>query len=114
MKRSSWSASKPRRHCWASRWAMAWSTLFAQSWRSAVAPRNAPLPFCHLVPKQRSASSPSIPSSHHPLTIKVRTFWRTANRKMFSHSSVARKISVRDIRDLKIAVDRKQPRLTFV
>jgi hypothetical protein len=53
-------------------------------------------------------------SSSPDQIIKVRTFWRTANRKMFSHSSVTRKISVRDIRDLKIAVDRKQPRLTFV
>jgi hypothetical protein len=43
--------------------------------------------------------------------IKVRTYWRTTTRKMFSRSSVASTISVRDIKDIKIAVDRKQPRL---
>jgi hypothetical protein len=46
--------------------------------------------------------------------IKVRMYWRTAKRKMFSRSSVVSKISVRDIRDLKTAVDRKQPRISFV
>jgi hypothetical protein len=47
-------------------------------------------------------------------TIKVRMYWRTAKRKMFSRSSVVGKISVRDIRDLKTAVDRKQPHIRFV
>jgi hypothetical protein len=46
--------------------------------------------------------------------IKVRMYWRTAKRQMFSRSSVASKITVRDIRDLKTAVDRKQPRFFSV
>jgi hypothetical protein len=50
-------------------------------------------------------------TSQDDQSIKVRMYWRTATRKMFSRSSVASTISVRDIRDLKIAVDRKQPRL---
>jgi hypothetical protein len=44
-------------------------------------------------------------------SIRVRTYWRTAERKLFSRSSVVSKISVRDIKDLKIAVDRKEPRI---
>ncbi len=47
-------------------------------------------------------------------TIKVRMYWRTASRQMFSRSSVVSKICVRDIKDLKTEVDRKQPRITFV
>jgi hypothetical protein len=47
-------------------------------------------------------------------TIKVRMYWRTATRQMFSRSSVGSKISVRDIKDLMTVVDRKQPRITFV
>jgi uncharacterized protein (UPF0333 family) len=39
--------------------------------------------------------------------IKVRVYWRTAKRQIFSRSSVASKITVQDIRDLKTAVDRK-------
>ncbi len=46
--------------------------------------------------------------------IKVRVYWRTAKRQMFSRSSVASKIAVRDIEDLKTAVDRKQPRIFSV
>jgi hypothetical protein len=41
--------------------------------------------------------------------IKVRVYWRTAKRQMFSRSSVASKIAVRDIKDLTTAVDKKQP-----
>jgi hypothetical protein len=40
--------------------------------------------------------------------------WRTAKRQMFSRSSVASKIAVGDIKDLKTAVDRKQPRMFVV
>jgi hypothetical protein len=47
-------------------------------------------------------------------TIKVRMYWRTAMRQMFSRSSVVSKITVLDIKDLKTAVDRKQPRLFVV
>lgn len=47
-------------------------------------------------------------------TIKVRMHWRTAARRRFSRSSVATSISVRDIRDLKTAVDRKQPTIKWV
>jgi hypothetical protein len=46
--------------------------------------------------------------------IKVRMYWRTAKRQIFSRSSVASKITVQDIRDLKTAVDRKQPRIFSV
>jgi hypothetical protein len=46
--------------------------------------------------------------------ITVRMYWRTAKRQMFSRSSVAGKITVRDITDLKIAVDRRQPRIFSV
>jgi hypothetical protein len=53
-------------------------------------------------------------TSNDDQSIKVRTYWRTATRKMFSRSSVASTISVRDVRDLKIAVDRKQPGLRFI
>jgi hypothetical protein len=41
--------------------------------------------------------------------IRVTTYWRTARRRAFSRSSVSMKISVRDIRDLLVQVDRKQP-----
>jgi len=47
-------------------------------------------------------------------TIKVRMYWRTATRKSFSRSSVTSKISVQDIKDLKTAADRKQPRIFSV
>jgi hypothetical protein len=46
--------------------------------------------------------------------IKVRMYWRTAKRQMFSRSSVGSKITVRDIKDLKTAVERKQPRIFSV
>jgi hypothetical protein len=46
--------------------------------------------------------------------IKVRMYWRTAKRQIFSRSSVASKITVRDIKDLKTAGDRKQPRISSV
>ena len=45
------------------------------------------------------------------LAIKVRVHWRGATRGIFSKSSVARKISVRDVRDLQLAVDRNQTRI---
>jgi hypothetical protein len=47
-------------------------------------------------------------------TIKVRMCWRTATRKRFSWSSVSSKITIQDIKDLKTAVDKKQPRIRFV
>jgi hypothetical protein len=47
-------------------------------------------------------------------TIRVRMYWRTAMRQMFSRSSVVSKITVLDIKDLKTAVDRKQPRMFVV
>jgi hypothetical protein len=53
-------------------------------------------------------------ASEQDQSIKVRAYWRTAKRKMFSRSSVASKINVRDIRDLKTAVDRKQPQITLL
>jgi hypothetical protein len=46
--------------------------------------------------------------------IKARVYWRTVTRKTFSRSSVASKITVQDIKDLKTALDRKQPRLFSV
>jgi hypothetical protein len=46
--------------------------------------------------------------------IKVTMHWRTAERRRFSRSSVVRKISIHDIRDLKTAVESKQPRMFVV
>jgi hypothetical protein len=46
--------------------------------------------------------------------IRVTTYWRTARRRAFSRSSVSMKISIRDVRDLLIEVDRKQPRMFLV
>jgi hypothetical protein len=46
--------------------------------------------------------------------VRVTTCWRTARRRAFSRSSVSRKISVRDIRDLLVEVDRKQAGIAFV
>ncbi|SHH15694.1 hypothetical protein [Bradyrhizobium erythrophlei] len=46
--------------------------------------------------------------------IKVRLKWRSVTRGMFSRSSVTSKIQVRDVRALKLAVERKQPRIRFV
>ncbi|MGY4566945.1 hypothetical protein [Bradyrhizobium sp. USDA 3256] len=46
--------------------------------------------------------------------IHVTACWRTARRRPFSRSSVTVKISVRDIRDLLVEVDRKQPGLVIV
>ena len=52
-------------------------------------------------------------SSPHQ-AIKVRVYWRTAMRQGFSRGSVVSKISVVDIKDLKTAVDQKQPRMFVV
>lgn len=43
--------------------------------------------------------------------IRVTAYWRTARRRPFSRSSVSVKISVRDVEDLLVEVDRKQPRM---
>lgn len=43
--------------------------------------------------------------------IRVAAYWRTARRRPFSRSSVSIKISVRDIKDLLVEVERKQPRM---
>jgi hypothetical protein len=40
--------------------------------------------------------------------------WRSVTRGMFSQSSVTSKIQVRDIRDLKLAVGKKEPRIRYV
>jgi hypothetical protein len=48
------------------------------------------------------------------LIIKVRMHWRSAARGMFSASSVTRKLSVRDVRDLQRAAEKRQPRLTIL
>jgi hypothetical protein len=52
--------------------------------------------------------------SDQTIMIKVRMFWRTAKRKTFSRSLVTSKITVQDIKDLKTAADRKQPRMSSV
>jgi len=43
------------------------------------------------------------------LRIRVRVFWRTVIRGMFSRSSVVVRLTVRDVKDLEVAVERKQP-----
>ena len=53
-------------------------------------------------------------TSDQTTMIKVRVYWRTAKRQMFSRSSVSSKIAIRDIMDLKTAVERKQPRMFVV
>jgi hypothetical protein len=47
-------------------------------------------------------------------SIKVLVRWRSVKRGAFSRSSVASRINVRDVRDLKLAIERKQPRIRFV
>lgn len=46
--------------------------------------------------------------------IRVTARWRTARRRPFSRSTVSVSISVRDIRDLLVEVDRKQPGIVLV
>jgi hypothetical protein len=48
------------------------------------------------------------------LLIRITVHWSTAQRRAFSRSSISTKISVRDIRDLLVEVDRKQPGIAFV
>ncbi|WP_038976020.1 hypothetical protein [Bradyrhizobium japonicum] len=47
------------------------------------------------------------------LLIRVTVSWRTARRRPFSQSSISIRTSVRDIRDLLVEVDRKQPGLVI-
>jgi len=54
---------------------------------------------------------PKLDDAGRDQLIRVRVQWRTARRRLFSRSSVSMKISVRDINDLLIEVDRKQPRM---
>jgi hypothetical protein len=46
--------------------------------------------------------------------IKVLVRWRSIKRGAFSRSSVSSKIQVRDVRDLKLAIERKTPRIRYV
>ncbi|MDH6263815.1 MAG: hypothetical protein EKK33_07505 [Bradyrhizobiaceae bacterium] len=46
--------------------------------------------------------------------IRVTVRWRTARRRPFSKSVISIRISVRDIRDLLVEVDRKQPGIVIV
>jgi hypothetical protein len=47
-------------------------------------------------------------------SIKVLVRWRSIKRGVFSRSSVSSKIQVRDMRDLKLGVERRQPRIRYV
>jgi hypothetical protein len=47
-------------------------------------------------------------------SIKVLVRWRSIKRGVFSRSSVSSKIQVRDVRDLKLGVERRQPRIRYV
>lgn len=47
-------------------------------------------------------------------SIKVLVRWRSIKRGAFSRSSVSSKIQVRDVRDLKLGVERRQPRIRYV
>jgi hypothetical protein len=46
--------------------------------------------------------------------VTVRLSWRSSTRKMLHRGKVARKTSVRDIRDLQQAAENRQPRITIV
>lgn len=46
--------------------------------------------------------------------IKVTMRWRDAERGWFSESRVTRKVAVKDIRDLRQAVEKRQPRIWIV
>jgi len=48
------------------------------------------------------------------LILKINLRWRSATVRTFSRSTITRKISVRDIRDLQKAVDQRQPRITIL
>lgn len=55
-----------------------------------------------------------IETAHADQLIRVTVYWRTAQRRAFSRSSISIKIGVQDIRDLLVEVDRKQPGIAFV
>jgi len=86
-----------------------------------IARAIAPLPNepVTVVQPQKSVELPLI--TLHPFdtlppttSIKVTVYWRSSSRGMFSKSTVKRKITVRDIGDLKFAVEQRAPRIRFV
>ncbi|HEY7302437.1 MAG TPA: hypothetical protein VH684_31460 [Xanthobacteraceae bacterium] len=54
------------------------------------------------------------PKADPKQVIKVRLRWRSIMRRLFSESSVSRKLSVQDIRELQRATEARQPRITVL
>lgn len=74
-------------------------------------------PIAVLSPQQKAVINllkVQIEGANSDQLIKVKAYWRTARRRPFSRSMVSMKISVRDIRDLLVEVERKQPRIFSV